>query len=455
LLPIGACRRWPRIAVVGAAMCGAALRAAAAALPGPGSAEPASLTVADCVRLARERAPSVTAAAADYRAASLDSTAAWRTRRWTASVFTDATLAPRGSYDPTFTNLGQYELKAGVEVPLLDGGSRRRERERGTLAARAFALALRQARRDAGLRSAALAVQALELGEKAAAQVESAAWLARLESLMESGVAGGVRSRSDALRVTIERDVVETALAATRRDMDAAVRELNQLLGRPPEDSLHVRVPDSTDERGPGAGDVERLAAGAERAPEVLLAGVSEAESRLDLAEVRSRTAPRAEVGADGGMAGTDLTQAVPPDIRASNPGATFADRLRRDLGSSASMRVSMPLFDASVGPAAAARRAATEAAGIRRELERSTQRRVGLDLIAAWRSAHERLLAARLTADRAEQHLLRMKSLHAAGAASLLELLDARSVASDANERLVEARADDRLARVTAELRQ
>src|SRR5207249_3392176 len=60
LLPIGACRRWPRIAVVGAAMCGAALRAAAAALPGPGSAEPASLTVADCVRLARERAPSVT-----------------------------------------------------------------------------------------------------------------------------------------------------------------------------------------------------------------------------------------------------------------------------------------------------------------------------------------------------------------------------------------------------------
>ena len=422
--------------------------------PPPGSVGPDSLSIAECVRIARELSPGVRAAAAERRAADFDSISVWRARRLGASLFTDATVAPRGSYDPTFTDLGQYELKAGVELSILDGGARRRDRERAALGARSAALALEQARRDAGVRAAELAIQILELDEKAAAESQSAEWLGRLATLMQSGVAGGARSRSDALRVILGRDAVEAALATTRRDQGAALRELDQLLGRPPEARLRVRAPDSTGERAPAAADLEALAAGAGTAPAVRIAEVAEAQSRVEVAEAQSRSAPRADLSADGGLAGTDLTRAVPPDLREANPDATFADRLRRDLGSSASMRVSLPVPDPSQGPAVEARRAAAEAAGIRRDLERGNQQRIALDLAAAWRRAFDRLSVARLTAARADEHLLRTKSLHAAGAASLLELLDARSVADDAREGLAEARADYRLARASAELR-
>src|SRR5207244_30926 len=127
--------------------------------PPPGSVGPDSLSIAECVRIARELSPGVRAAAAERRAADFDSISVWRARRLGASLFTDATVAPRGSYDPTFTDLGQYQLKAGVELSILDAGARRRDRERAALGVRSAALTLEQARRDAGLRTAELAIQ--------------------------------------------------------------------------------------------------------------------------------------------------------------------------------------------------------------------------------------------------------------------------------------------------------
>jgi outer membrane protein TolC len=457
-IPTAAARSWAGPVLMVAVLVVAALTvpgaAAAEPKPGPDGAPRDSFSVLECARLAEAMAPGPRAAAAEARAAGLDSVSAFRTPRWTAAWFADATVAPRGSYDPTFTDLGQYQLKAGIEVSILDAGSRRRARERATLGARSAALASAQARRDAALRAAELAVHLLELDEKAAAEDQSADWLERLASLIESGVAGGARSRTDALRVMLARDQVATTLAGTRRDRGTTLRELNQLLGRPTEAALTIRAPDSTEERAPEPTDFERLAAVPARAPEVGLADVAQAGAGIDVTEARSRTAPRGAVSADGGLAGTDLTAAVPPDLRESNPNATFADRLRRDLGSSVSMQVSLPVRDPSVKPAVEARRAAAEAAGIRHELEHGTQQRIALDLAAAWRDAFHRLGLARLSAARADEHLLRMKSLHAAGAASLLELLDARSLADDARERLAEVRADGQRARALAELR-
>ncbi|HEY3215472.1 MAG TPA: TolC family protein [Candidatus Eisenbacteria bacterium] len=453
-IPVAAGPWWAGPAILALAVLATPLRAAAGPPPGVAGAARDSFSIVECARLAGALAPGPRAADADARAASLDSVSAWRKPRWVASWFTDATVAPRGSYDPTFTDLGQYQLKAGIEVSILDAGSRRRTRQHAALGARSAALASAQVRRDAALRAAELAVHALELDEKAAAEDQSADWLERLASLIESGVAGGARSRTDVLRVMLARDAVATALAETRRDLDATRRELNQLLGRPPEATLRIRAPDSTEERAPESADLERLATTPDHAPEVGLAEMVQAGADVDVAEARSRTAPHAAVSVDGGLAGTDLTRAVPPDLRESNPDATFADRLRRDLGTSVSMQVSLPVRDPSLAPALKARRAAAEAAGIRRESERGTQQRIALDLAATWRDAFHRLGLARLSAARADEHLLRTKSLHAAGAISLLELLDARSLVDDARERLAEVRADGRRARAFAELR-
>ena len=81
-------------------------------------------------------------------------------------------------------------------------------------------------------------------------------------------------------------------------------------------------------------------------------------------------------------------------------------------------------------------------------------QMRGVLDLLDRWRSAERRRQEAESMAERAETNLLRGKSLYAAGATGLLDLLDARRTLDDARERLAEARAQCRAARLEAETR-
>ena len=89
-----------------------------------GAAAAAPLGVGDCVRLARQRAPEVRIAGAVRESAREDSLLHGFDQRPAYSLFGGTTVAPRSFYDPAATNLGEYELKAGMEWPLRDGGKR-------------------------------------------------------------------------------------------------------------------------------------------------------------------------------------------------------------------------------------------------------------------------------------------------------------------------------------------
>ena len=154
----------------------------------------------------------------------------------------------------------------------------------------------------------------------------------------------------------------------------------------------------------------------------------------------------------DAGLWGSDLTRATPEDLRAMDPDATFADRLRRDLGASASINLRAPVKTAGVGPSTRARTLALRAASLRSGAELIAQRRVALEILVRWRSAFRRLSTAREATVGAERNLLRVKSLYSGGAIRLLDLLDARRVYQDSRERLAEARQESRSAQFRAE---
>jgi len=425
----------------------------ALAAPAP-AAVTDTLEIADVARLARKRSPEVLAAEGDLAAARFDSLAVLRRRSRSYSLLAGATVAPRGFYDPAFTNLGDYHAQAGLEWPLRDGGERRRAIARGAVGATAAAGSRAAAARDAVLRAVTLAIERLRLDEIDAGQREASNWLARLAEQMTAAVRSGGRQRAEALRAELERDAADASLAQTERDRETATRELDHWLALPPGSPIPLRAAPGQDERAPGDEDSLRVRAAFARAPEISQAATDEARARLDLDEAQRRNSLQVSLAADAGLAGTDLTAAVPEDFRATHAGATFSDRLRRDLGASAGVQLKLPMLDSGAPHEIAARRAALEAASRRRATAAELADRAAVDLLARWRAAAQRRGVAQASTARAEDHLLRMRSLYAAGATSLLELLDARRVLDDARERLAGARAEVRLAVYESEVR-
>ena len=413
-----------------------------------------SLTVRECVARARQRAPDPRVAAAERDAAVLDSTATFRSRRAALSFQGGATVAPEHFYDPALTNLGEYALQLRVESLVLDGGARDRGRRRSALAARESRAVLEQAERDAGIRAGALAIEWLRLNESERAERQSVEWLEHLAREMNAGVRSGMRGRADALRATLERDAVAAELDLTHRDMASVRRELGAELGRGDDFVPAVRDEAIEASSPPSETDSLELVRSLGVAPEVRLADLGRAERRLDVDAARRASAWQVDVAADAGLAGTDLSHAVPPDVRSLNPDATLTDRLHRDLGASLALQFRRPLLDRSAASARAARDASSRAQELRWSAESEAQRRLGLELLTRWRSAAVRYAVARDAATRADEHLLHLESLHAAGSATLLELLDARRALDDAHARLADARAEVLGARLEAEER-
>lgn len=419
---------------------------------GAGSGPADSLTVDECVALARRRAPSVLAADLERGVARGDSAAAAVAARPTVSALAGAMVAPQWSYDPVLTNLGEYELKLSMEWTTMDGGRLARARRRGALDLRAADQRAALETRDAGLEAARLAIQLLRLQEEVAAQQQTIEWLDRLAGLVRAGVSTGTRSPSDSTRVDLELDAAATALETARLDARTTTLELGILLGRAAGDSLVVRESGAAADREPSAADSLRLLALVERSPEVVLAGTLAARSQLDLLDARRAKTPTVTVSVDAGLAGADLTHAVPPDLLEQQPGATFTDRLRRDLGASAAVHLRLPVVDAAASPGIRARLAALQAEEVRTRAEAARRLAETLSLVARWRTAFQRLEAARRTRERAEANLLRVKSLYSAGGTRLLDLLDARRVYEESRQRLADARTESRSLRFEAE---
>jgi outer membrane protein TolC len=417
-----------------------------------GAREP--LTVLDCVRRARAHAPEVRIAEAAREAARQDSVLHSFDQRPNFSLFGGATVAPSGFYDPVVTDLGNYELKLGMDWPLRDGGLRAHDRRAAALDARAALVDQRLAARDAGLRAGELALASVRLGEQASTQREALAWLDRLAVELAAGARAGTRGRADAQRAALERDDAVAELESTVRAGHAVARELARWVGMPPDSLPEVSTPEDDTLETPGAADSLAVLARYGAAPEIARARLAMERSRLDLALAKRRRETQVGLALDAGIWGADLTSSVPEELRATDPDATLSDRLRRDLGASAALTFRLPLVDPAAPHDVAGRVAAAEAESRRAEAAETDARRAALELLDRWRDAARRVTRARASVALAEENLLRLRSLQASGAAPLLELLDARSTLDQTRIRLAEARFDARLARLEAEER-
>ncbi len=412
-----------------------------------GGAASDSLSIEQCVALARMRAPSLVASEWDRTAAVLDSVALSKNLRPEWSANAGGTIAPRGFYDPAITNLGDYEAKLAMAWTAADGGRRTRARERGSVEASAARWRSRLAARDAGLEAAELAIRLLRLQRADSTRRAALEWLDRLAGMVRSGVVSGVRGPSDSIRVTLERDAAVAALESDRLEARITALELLNRFGREQDTMLVIREPHDL---GPGAvtdADSVQMLRGLDQRPEVQLARAAEAQGRLDLLDAKRRNAPTVEVALDAGFAGSDLTRVVPADLRAADPAANLGDRLRRDMGASAAIRFHLPLRDAAARPMTEARLAALSAARVRGAAEVMAQRRLTVGLIERWRTAARQLDASQVTGLRAERNLLKLKSLYSGGAASLLDLLDAWHTFQEARDRVEDSREQSRVA--------
>jgi outer membrane protein TolC len=421
---------------------------------GLSSPAPDTLSIQECVERARQLSPVVQAAMLDLRAARYDSAAAVRVRSPALSVFARATIAPEGFYDPAFTNLGEYEMKLGVSWPIVGPRAARRARALALNDVQAAATERDRLALEAGLRAAELAVELLRLRDEERSQADALAWLEDLSTLLASQVRAGSAHPSDSVRVGLELDDVRATLDQMQAASAAAQRELAQITGLEESGKLTIREPGPDGDHQPAEADSLRLLSRLALLPDVQSARTAEERALLEAERSRARNGWQTEIGADMGLAGTNLTTAVPPELEATNPDATFADRLQRDLGASLSFDVRHPIYDATHAPEVAARETAATAAGVRGRAQRSIQDRLSRDLIDRWSVAWRQLQTFQRSTVRAEENLLRVKSLYAAGSTGILDLLDARRALDDARQRLVEARAETRIVRLEVETR-
>ena len=393
-----------------------------------------TLTVQECAALAALHAPDVRAARAVALAASYDSSAAAVNGHPALSLDGGALVAPNGFYDPAATNLGEYHAKVVLDWPLADGGARRRERLTASLASEGARFDAAKAARDAQLRAIELALDLVRTDETRAAQASAEAWIDDLKPLVDAGVRSGRRGRADAVRVDLEHDAAEAAQLTSDGARGAIARELATLIGRP---VSAVRRPDG--ELVPA--DSAALLARLEAQPEIRAAHNDEALKRIAIEEAKSKRALELGFVADAGLWGTDLTHAVPPDLLAADPNADFGDRLARDLGASVAIEIKKPLNAAGAQASALARVASLDAASTRRQALIEERRRGAYDLLERGRTAAAQLALAEASVGRAEDNVLRARSLYAGGASGLLDLLDARRTLDEARARLADAR--------------
>jgi outer membrane protein TolC len=420
--------------------------------PPPGS-PPDSLSIRQCVERARDLSPEVQAAALDVLAARYDSTATVRSVLPGLGLAARATIAPDGFYDPAYTNLGQYELLLGLTWPVTGPRAARRQRDLAHHDVRAAVFERDRLAFEAAKHAAELAVGLLRLQEQERAQGDALRWLEDLSVLLASQVRGGSAGPADRVRVSLEADAVRAGLEEIRVETAAGQRELALLTGLPGA-GLCLRAPGPEEDRGPSTADSVKMWTGLELLPAIRSARNTEERASLEALDTRGRNGWRLELAADAGLAGTDLTEAVPSAYKSEHPGADFGQRLGRDLGASLSFDLHRPLFDATQPATVASKETGARAATLRRTADEAGQEREARDLLERWRVSWRQFEAAKRSVFRAEENLLRLKSRYAAGASGILDLLDARRVLDEARNRLAEARAEARLVRASAEAR-
>jgi outer membrane protein TolC len=367
-----------------------------------------------------------------------------RAERWLkVALEGDFIYAPPSGYDPVVTNSGEFRLQAVGRQPLYDGGARQATVRRAEAELDAAAGRYRIEEKDVELEVVSRFSELLAAREEAAARRDGIARLQTYSTSLRSRQASGQGVAADLLKTDVRLASEQASLLEAGRRADEARIALNDLMGRPPADPLELTPPSAPD-----------LVAGAEpsdwqSSPEVSAAGAEARAADAQLAIARAERKPHLNLSADVGFWGSDTSRLVPLDLKATDPNATFADRVRRDLGYSLSLTFSWPLLDLGAIRARVAQAdLALQQAKQKVEVARRDARRNWEQARTALQTLAREIELLEGAAPAARDAHLEAESRYRGGAATALEVLDAYAASIDAAVRLSDALSRYRIAR-------
>lgn len=371
-----------------------------------------------------------------------------RAERWLkVAVEGEFLYAPPSGYDPVLTNLGEFRLQAVGRQPLYDGGARRAAVAKAEAELDAASGRYRIGEKDLALEVTSRYDELLAAREEIAARREALSRLTSYRSMLRSRQASGQAIAPDLMKTDVRLASEEANAIDAERRADDARLELNNLMGRQPAAPLEIAplpLP------GPGfPPDSPAM----EDVPEVLAARAEARAADAALAVSRAERRPHLDLSADVGFWGSDTSRLVPLDLKARDPDATFADRIRRDAGYSLRLSLTWSVFDFG------AVRARIAQSNLSLQQARQKVEAARRDARLKWeqaRSAIETLgreieLLSRAT-PAARDAALEAESRYRGGAATSLEVLDAYSSAVEAAVKLSDAAARYRIARALAD---
>ncbi len=366
-----------------------------------------------------------------------------RAQLWlTLSAEGDFIYAPASGYDPILTNLGEARAQLVGQQPIYEGGARRGAVARASAQVGASRARYRMAQKDVDLEVRNQYSEFLAADREVQARQEGLERLRSYRSLLESRKASGQGIAADLLRTDVRTATEKFDLGEAEERRAQARLALNDLMGRDPQVPLSLApLPEPSP-------PTDREGSPWNAAPEVDAADAETRSAAADLRIAEAERKPHLFARADTGFWGSDTEHLIPQDLKASHPGATFGDRLRRDAGYSVSLNLSWSIWDSGAIQARIAQS--------RLELGQARQRRD-----VEWKHARlewEKARENRANAYRqietlsdaipvARDSYLEAESRYRGGAATSLEVLDAYASSVDAAIRLAQASLRYRLA--------
>jgi outer membrane protein TolC len=344
-------------------------------------------------------------------------------------------LSPGSGHDLALTDGGEERLQIVGRQLLLDGGARRGAVARAEARQRGAAARYRIAERDLELDVRGQYAECLAAQAEVEARRQGLERLQRYASWLRGRHAAGEGLVADVLKTNVRLASDEADLAEVERRLATARMTLNDLLGRDPASPLEVEASPAPEFAPPSSEQVWQ------GAPEVgeAEAATSAAEGELRIAEAERK--PTLSAGADIGLWGSDTTHLVPPDLKAANPDASFADRIKRDAGYSLSLELSWPLWDHGAGRARVAQAAlALRQAQGEQVVERRRARLTWEQAHTASAGAYRQIDILSRAIPVARDAFLDAESRYRGGAASALEVLEAHAASVEAAVGLAEA---------------
>jgi len=274
---------------------------------------------------------------------------------------------------------------------------------------------------------------ALESGDAARVQMEQA------EQQLRSSIAkvrAGVATRSDSLRGVIQVGNAQLALITAQSNLSAANAALTRLIGS---EQPVTADPSSVQENMAALPDSAELAALAKNGP-----AVEEARANLDAAE-ESRKASKATYLPSLSASYTRSGSGADPRFGLGNDPFSYNGRL--------SFSLSYPVFNGfqREEQVVRAKVAETNAQAALRDTELGAQQSL-TQYIGTLRGASQRVAVAAASVAAAEEDVRVQQQRYNIGASTLLDLLTSQTTLAQAQQALIQARYDYRIARAQLE---